>query len=75
VDVELFEVGIGEMGGEGFEEIVMGGPTTKEAKVKGAFLKHQRVDASHQDVSQIQISIEGVPVCAPYLKLCHHFEI
>ena len=46
MDVELFEVGIGEMCGEGFEKIVMGGPTTKEAKVKGAFLKHQRVDAS-----------------------------
>lgn len=53
VDVELFEVGIGEMGGEGFEEIVMGGPTTKEAKVKGAFLKHQRVDASKKKIKVI----------------------
>jgi len=53
----------------------MGRPTTKETKVKGAFFKHRWVDASHQDVSQVQVSIEGVPVCAPYLKPPHHFEI
>ena len=46
VDTELFEVGVGKMGGEGFEEIIVGGTTTKEAKVKRAFFKHRRVDAS-----------------------------
>ena len=53
VDAELFEVGIGEMGWECFEEIIMGRPTTKEAKVKGAFFKHQRVDASEKEVQMI----------------------
>ena len=31
----------------------MGGPTTKEAKVKGTFLKDQRVDASKKKVKVI----------------------
>ena len=91
VDTELFEVGVGKMGGEGFEEIIVGGTSTKEAKVKRAFFKHRRVDASmrnrvkivdeqkrgspHQDVSQVQISVEGVPVSAPYLQISHNFEI
>jgi len=73
--VEVFQVGIGKMGGEGFEEIVMRWTTTKEAKVKGALFKNQRIDASHQDVSQVQVSIKGVPVCTSYLKLCHHVEV
>jgi len=75
VDAELFEVGVGKMGGEGFEEIIVGGTSTKEAKVKRAFFKHRRVDASHQDVSQVQVSVEGVPVRAPYLQISHNFEI
>ena len=91
MDAELFEVGVGKMGGEGFEEIIVGGTSTKEAKVKRAFFKHRRVDASmrkrvkivdeqkrgspHQDVSQVQVSVEGVPVRAPYLQIAHHFEI
>ena len=53
VDAELFEVGIGKMGWECFEEIIMGRPTTKEAKVKGAFFKHRRVDASEKEVQMI----------------------
>ena len=31
----------------------MGRPTTKEAKVKGAFFKHRRVDASEKEVQMI----------------------
>ena len=46
MDTELFQVGVGEMSWEGFEEIIMGGTATKEAKVKGAFFKHPWVDAS-----------------------------
>ena len=53
-DVEVFQVGIGKMGGEGFEEIVMRWTTTKEAKVKGALFKNQRVDASRKRVRRVQ---------------------
>jgi len=53
-DVEVFQVGIGKMGGEGFEEIVMRWTTTKEAKVKGALFKNQRVDASRKRVKRVQ---------------------
>ena len=53
VDAELFQVGVGEVGGEGLEEIIMGGSATKEAKVKGTFFKNQRVDASKKEVKVI----------------------
>lgn len=53
MDAELFQVGVGEVGGEGLEEIIMGGSATKEAKVKGTFFKNQRVDASKKEVKVI----------------------
>ena len=59
-DVEVFQVGIGKMGGEGFEEIVMRWTTTKEAKVKGALFKNQRVDASRKRVKRVQRSKHSV---------------
>lgn len=52
--MEVFQVGIGKMGGEGFEEIVMRWTTTKEAKVKVALFKNQRIDASRKRVKRVQ---------------------
>ena len=59
-DFEVFQVGIGKMGGEGFEEIVMRWTTTKEAKVKGALFKNQRIDASRKRVKRVQRSKHSV---------------
>jgi len=45
----------------------MGWSLTKEAKVKGAFVEHLRVDTPEKNISQVKVSDESKPVKAPNL--------
>ena len=50
------------MGGEGSEEVIMGGSAAKEAKIKGDFLEHLRIDIPKlKYIKQSEAIIDGVP--------------
>jgi hypothetical protein len=69
--------------GEGLEEIIVSKTATEEAKVKCTLLEKLRVDVPEiqinigvdetklpeQNIPQVQISIEGIPVLAFYYKV------